>query len=137
MPSSMALSRASGSFANRIASSIVVDDDGPGIPVEEQEKVFAPFYRLDASRDPGKAGVGLGLSVARTIAREHGGDVTLTNRDDGGLSARVELPKEAMPKSSVRSRQPVILNPLALKGYPRSQHGRCDRRRPAPLRLER
>jgi signal transduction histidine kinase len=80
---------------------IVVDDDGPGIPVDEQEKVFAPFYRLDASRDPGKAGVGLGLSVARTIAREHGGDVTLANRDGGGLSARVELPAEKVAKGAL------------------------------------
>ena len=71
---------------------IVVDDDGPGIPVEEQEKVFAPFYRLEAARDPGNAGVGLGLSIARTVAREHGGDVMLKNRDDGGLSALIELP---------------------------------------------
>jgi signal transduction histidine kinase len=71
---------------------IVVDDDGPGIPPEQQEKVFAPFYRFDAARDPGKAGVGLGLSIARTVAREHGGDVTLKNRDGGGLSALIELP---------------------------------------------
>jgi signal transduction histidine kinase len=71
---------------------IVVDDEGPGIPAAEQEKVFAPFYRLDVARDPGKAGVGLGLSVARTVAREHGGDVTLRNRDKGGLSALIELP---------------------------------------------
>jgi signal transduction histidine kinase len=71
---------------------IAVDDDGPGIPVEEQQKVFAPFYRLEAARDPGKAGVGLGLSIARTVAREHGGDVMLKNRDNGGLSALIELP---------------------------------------------
>jgi signal transduction histidine kinase len=71
---------------------IVIDDDGPGIPPEQQEKVFAPFYRLDAARDPGKAGVGLGLSIARTVTREHGGDVTLKNRDGGGLSALIELP---------------------------------------------
>ena len=54
---------------------VSVEDDGPGIPMEEHEKVFAPFYRLEAARDPGKAGVGLGLSIARTVAREHGGDV--------------------------------------------------------------
>lgn len=73
---------------------IVVDDDGPGIPPEEQERVFAPFYRMEMARDPGKAGVGLGLSVARTIAREHGGDVRLRNRDGGGLGALIELPAE-------------------------------------------
>ncbi len=71
---------------------VVVDDDGPGIPPEEQEKVFAPFYRRDPARDPAKAGVGLGLSIARTVAREHGGDVTLRNREAGGLSALIELP---------------------------------------------
>jgi signal transduction histidine kinase len=73
---------------------IVVDDDGPGIPLAEHEKVFAPFYRLEAARDPGKSGVGLGLSVARTVAREHGGDVTLMNRDGGGLSVLIELPAQ-------------------------------------------
>jgi signal transduction histidine kinase/disulfide bond formation protein DsbB len=71
---------------------VVIDDDGPGIPPQEQEKVFAPFYRLEAARDPGKAGIGLGLSIARTVAREHGGDVMLKNRDNGGLSALIELP---------------------------------------------
>ena len=74
---------------------IVVDDDGPGIPPEEQEKVFAAFYRREAARDPAKAGVGLGLSIARTVAREHGGDVTLKNRDDGGFTALIELPVQA------------------------------------------
>ena len=71
---------------------VVVDDNGPGIPPEEQEKVFAPFYRRETARDPSKSGVGLGLSIARTVVREHGGDVTLKNRDDGGLSALIELP---------------------------------------------
>jgi signal transduction histidine kinase len=71
---------------------IVVEDDGPGIPPEEHEKVFAPFYRREPARDPAKAGVGLGLSIARTVAREHGGDVTLKNCDNGGLSALIELP---------------------------------------------
>ncbi len=71
---------------------IVVDDDGPGIPFAEQDKVFEPFYRRDSSRDPAKAGVGLGLSIARTVAREHGGDVTLKNREEGGLCALIELP---------------------------------------------
>ena len=71
---------------------IVVEDDGPGIPPEEHEKVFAPFYRREPARDPAKAGVGLGLSIARTVAREHGGDVSLRNGDHGGLRALIELP---------------------------------------------
>ena len=49
--------------------------------------MFAPFYRLERSRSRDTGGTGLGLSVARTIARAHGGDVTLLNRPDGGLSA--------------------------------------------------
>jgi signal transduction histidine kinase len=82
---------------------IVIDDDGPGIPVAEQEKVFAPFYRLDPARDPAKAGIGLGLCVARTIAREHGGDVTLRSREGGGLSARIELPTDVVADRAVGS----------------------------------
>jgi signal transduction histidine kinase len=72
--------------------SMTVDDDGPGIPLDQQEKVFAPFYRLEPSRSPDTGGVGLGLSVTRTITREHGGEVRLINRDKGGLRARLELP---------------------------------------------
>jgi signal transduction histidine kinase len=71
---------------------ITIEDDGPGIPTAQQEKVFAPFYRLEPSRNPATGGVGLGLSVARTIAREHGGDITLANGVRGGLRARLELP---------------------------------------------
>ena len=77
---------------------IVIDDDGPGIPMKEQERVFAPFYRLEPSRNPGNGGVG--LSVARTIAREHGGEVTFANRDGGGLSVRIELPAEVLVDGS-------------------------------------
>ena len=71
---------------------VTVDDDGPGIPEDEREKVFAPFYRLEASRNRDTGGVGLGLAVARTAAREHGGDVTLDTAASGGLRARLELP---------------------------------------------
>jgi signal transduction histidine kinase len=71
---------------------ILIEDHGPGIPPEECEKVFAPFYRLERSRNSDTGGVGLGLSIARTIAREHGGDITLANRRDHGLCACLELP---------------------------------------------
>ncbi|MGQ9370918.1 ATP-binding protein [Azospirillum sp. ST 5-10] len=71
---------------------VLVDDDGPGIPEEEFEKVFAPFYRLERSRSRDTGGVGLGLSTARTIVRGHGGDVTLANRPEGGLRVTVVLP---------------------------------------------
>jgi signal transduction histidine kinase len=69
-----------------------IEDNGPGIPAEEQEKVFAPFYRLERSRNRNTGGVGLGLAVARTIVREHGGDITVANIASGGLRVRMELP---------------------------------------------
>ncbi|HZF34953.1 MAG TPA: ATP-binding protein, partial [Candidatus Angelobacter sp.] len=69
-----------------------VDDDGPGIPAAEFERVFAPFVRLEGSRNRQTGGVGLGLSIARTIARDHGGDVILANRPAGGLRATIVLP---------------------------------------------
>jgi signal transduction histidine kinase len=71
---------------------ILVDDDGPGIAPELAEQVFQPFFRLEGSRNRDTGGVGLGLSVARTIIRGHGGDVTLANRAEGGLRATVTLP---------------------------------------------
>jgi signal transduction histidine kinase len=74
---------------------IVVDDDGPGIPKEELERVFDPFVRLEASRSRETGGAGLGLAIARTIVRGHGGDVRLENRPEGGLRAIVTLPRSA------------------------------------------
>lgn len=71
---------------------IVIDDDGPGIPDGAQEQVFAPFFRLEDSRNRETGGVGLGLSIARAIARHHGGDVLLRNQA-GGLRATIGLPK--------------------------------------------
>jgi signal transduction histidine kinase len=79
---------------------ITIDDDGPGIPEAEREKVFAPFYRIETSRNRDTGGVGLGLAVARTNVREHGGDVTLATADSGGLRVRLELPVEAAGESS-------------------------------------
>jgi two-component system osmolarity sensor histidine kinase EnvZ len=72
---------------------ILVDDDGPGIPAAERERVFQPFIRLDTSRNPSTGGVGLGLTIARDVARSHGGDVRLETSPQGGLRARVHLPR--------------------------------------------
>ncbi len=69
-----------------------VDDDGPGIPPEEVERVFLPFQRLEPSRNRETGGMGLGLPITRNIARAHGGDVTLQNRPGGGLRATLILP---------------------------------------------
>lgn len=71
---------------------VEIDDDGPGIPPADSEKVFEPFYRREPSRNRQTGGIGLGLAVVRTIARGHGGDVSLVNRSGGGLRARVVLP---------------------------------------------
>lgn len=72
---------------------ITIADDGPGIPEEELERVFDPFYRLEASRSRETGGTGLGLTVARTAIRAHGGDVRLHNLDPCGLCVTVTLPK--------------------------------------------
>ncbi len=74
------------------AIDIVIDDDGPGIDVSQREEVFRPFLRLDESRNPTTGGVGLGLTIARDIARYHGGDVVLETSPLGGLRARIWLP---------------------------------------------
>jgi len=72
---------------------ILVDDDGPGIPPANRARVFRPFVRLDSSRNPSTGGVGLGLTIARDVARSHGGDVRLETSPQGGLRARVHLPQ--------------------------------------------
>jgi two-component system osmolarity sensor histidine kinase EnvZ len=72
---------------------ILVDDDGPGIPPANRARVFRPFVRLDASRNPLTGGVGLGLTIARDVARSHGGDIRLETSPQGGLRARVHLPR--------------------------------------------
>lgn len=72
---------------------ITIDDTGPGIPESEFEHVFAPFVRLESSRNRETGGTGLGLSVARAAARAHGGDIALSNRPEGGLRVRLILPR--------------------------------------------
>lgn len=71
---------------------IHIDDDGPGIPLEKREDAFRPFYRLDESRNQDTANSGLGLAIARDIARAHGGDIELDRSPLGGLRATVKLP---------------------------------------------
>ncbi|KAF2992166.1 ATP-binding protein [Methylocystis sp. MJC1] len=81
------------SLVNDGESMIVhIDDDGPGIPVERREDAFRPFYRLDESRTQDSGNSGLGLAIARDIARSHGGDITLDRSPLGGLRATVTLP---------------------------------------------
>lgn len=94
---------------------IQIEDDGPGIPEADLQRVLEPFFRLEASRCRETGGTGLGLSVAQTIVHAHGGTLTLNNRPEGGLRAQVRLPESV----------PDLL-----------AHGPCYRplRRPAPPR---
>jgi two-component system osmolarity sensor histidine kinase EnvZ len=71
---------------------INIDDDGPGIPADQREDVFKPFFRLDEARNQDEAGTGLGLAIARDIARSHGGDIQLSTSPLGGLRATLRLP---------------------------------------------
>jgi signal transduction histidine kinase len=75
---------------------VSIDDDGPGIPAAELDRVFDPFYRLESSRSRETGGTGLGLTVARSTIRAHGGDIRLANRKGGGLSVTVTLPMPAL-----------------------------------------
>jgi len=85
-----------------------VDDDGPGIPEDRLEEVFEPFVRLEESRSNATGGAGLGLTLARSIAREHGGDIVLENRRSGGrvvgLRVSLRLPRD---KTRLRSETPA------------------------------
>ena len=78
-------------FGQQQEAVVEIDDDGPGLSPANLERVFTPFYRADAARNLDVGGVGLGLAVARSIARAHGGDVTLRPWQ-GGLTAVVRLP---------------------------------------------
>ncbi|HLZ83852.1 MAG TPA: ATP-binding protein [Caulobacteraceae bacterium] len=71
---------------------VEIADDGPGLPPEDLGRVFEPFYRAERARTLNGGGIGLGLAIARSIAREHGGDVRLINAQRG-LVALVELPE--------------------------------------------
>ena len=71
---------------------IFIEDDGPGIPSDEYENVFKPFYKIDKSRNQTKSSVGLGLSIASDIIRSHGGDIELGKSEMGGLKIKVFLP---------------------------------------------
>ena len=79
--------------ATSTAVEITIDDQGPGIPASEHARVFEPFYRVEQSRSRDTGGIGLGLAIAQSIVRSHGGELTLTNRAAGGLRASIRLPR--------------------------------------------
>ena len=71
---------------------IFINDDGPGVPLNQYKNVFKPFYRLDESRNLNHAGVGLGLSIAEDIVRSHGGNIELSESKYKGLQVKISLP---------------------------------------------
>ncbi len=77
---------------NKHHLSLIIDDDGQGIPEEKRDEVFKPFYRLDTSRNPETGGVGLGLAVVRDLVARCGGEITLGDSPQGGLRVTVTLP---------------------------------------------
>lgn len=74
---------------------LLIEDDGPGIPLEERERVFEPFHRLEASRNRESGGTGLGLTIVHRLVERHGGRITLGASRAGGLAVRVGLPRVA------------------------------------------
>jgi signal transduction histidine kinase len=87
-------------FAEGGMAIVEVEDNGPGVPEDQIERAFEPFHRLESSRSRDTGGIGLGLAVVRAIARSHGGDVRLSNRHGGGLTARVTLPLGPMAQGA-------------------------------------
>ena len=77
---------------NPEALEITVEDNGPGIPESQRESVFKPFFRMDQSRNAETGGVGLGLTIARDVVRNHGGYLVLSESPRGGVSALIRLP---------------------------------------------
>jgi two-component system osmolarity sensor histidine kinase EnvZ len=71
---------------------IIIDDDGPGIPIKEHENVFKPFYKINKGRADSKSSVGLGLSIASDIVRSHGGNIILEKSKMNGLRVKIFLP---------------------------------------------
>jgi len=82
------LARANGSGV----ATIVVEDEGPGVPSDELAHVFEPFYRVDEARDRQSGGAGLGLAITHQVVTLHGGSVVAANREGGGLELRMMLP---------------------------------------------
>ena len=71
---------------------IIIDDDGPGIPENEHENVFKPFYKIDKGRGDSKSSVGLGLSIASDALKSHGGNILLEKSPLNGLRVKIFLP---------------------------------------------
>ena len=82
---------------------IVIQDSGPGIPEQDFERVFQPFVRLEESRNKQTGGIGLGMAIARSIVRNHGGDISLANLPGGGLTVTIHLPASPLSQAIDRT----------------------------------
>jgi signal transduction histidine kinase len=80
-------------LASPTAIRVIIDDEGPGIPDTDLQRVFEPFYRLEQSRSRETGGTGLGLAIALSVIEAHGGQISLVNRPEGGLRAILSLPR--------------------------------------------
>ena len=89
----------------------IVEDDGPGIPVDQRERVFDRFHRTDAARDRASGGSGLGLAIVRAIAHAHGGRAAVGHRPERGTKIELELP--GFTGSHAREQSAELAGPAA------------------------
>jgi signal transduction histidine kinase len=88
---------------------LIVDDDGPGIPEAQRDRIFDRFARLDAARGRDSGGAGLGLSIVRAITFAHGGDVAVDSSPEGGARFLLELPREGPGRAPDREDRPLVI----------------------------
>ena len=105
---------------------IVVEDEGPGIPVGEMEKVFKPFVRLEQSRNKDTGGVGLGLAIARSVIRSHGGDILLQNRRGRRTAGYYNLLQVAGAGNAALCQRTRPRNPAQRRRLGSIQRRRCE-----------
>jgi two-component system sensor histidine kinase CpxA len=77
-------------------ATILVEDEGPGVPSQELARIFEPFYRVEQARERQTGGAGLGLAIVQHVIGMHGGSVTAKNRESGGLALQIALPVDAL-----------------------------------------
>jgi signal transduction histidine kinase len=114
-------------FCEETALAVAIRDRGPGIPPDDLDQVFRPYFRVDKSRSRSTGGVGLGLTVAQAIVQGHGGEIILKNRPEGGLEARIVLPVLLTPSTLT----PSTLTPSTRSVQTPPRGGRQDPRPPA------